>query len=416
VVRLPAGVIEISSELHLAPQAHDLEIVGSNGTLVKASNRFRGRAILMAEGAQRIHFRDFGVDGNREVLAKPSAMAPSENAFRVWYADNGLLFDHVDGLSVANVQFRNVVNFPVLVSRSSNIEITGVTVEDSGSRNALGRNNLSGGILIEEGSYNFSVRDSVFRRIAGNGLWTHSLFTSARLHDGVFASNSFDTIGRDAIQVGHASSMQVEGNTGSNIGYPLEIVDAENGGIPVGIDTSGDVDSSVYVRNRLEEVNGKCIDLDGFHDGAVRDNRCLNRKDADGYPFGHFGIVMNNTDPQVRSQNIEIAGNRFEGMKFGGLFLMGSGHRVIGNEFLNLNTAGCNESMPRIACIYKIDEPEMLETGIYLGRGVARMEETRGNIVRDNRISGHKMAERCIHQGPGVDPKTNTIERNECAD
>jgi hypothetical protein len=142
----------------------------------------------------------------------------------------------------------------------------------------------------------------------------------------------------------------------------------------------------------------------------------VNRKAADQYPFGHFGIVMNNTDPRVRSQNIEIEGNRFEGMKFGGLFLMGSGHRVIGNQFLNLNTAGCNESMPQIACVYKIDEPEMLETGIYLGRGVARMEETQGNIVRDNKISGHKMAKRCIHQGPGVDPKSNIIERNDCAD
>ena len=95
---------------------------------------------------------------------------------------------------------------------------------------------------------------------------------------------------------------------------------------------------------------------------------------------------------------------------------MGSGHRIVGNQFLNLDKAGCNESGPRIPCIYKQDEPEMLETGIYLGRGVARLEETRANVIRENRITGHKMSTRCIHAGPGVSQAANTIERNECAD
>jgi hypothetical protein len=163
-------------------------------------------------------------------------------------------------------------------------------------------------------------------------------------------------------------------------------------------------------------VDGKCIDLDGFHDGQVLDNQCVNRKTAQDYPFGHFGIVMNNTDPNVRSQNIEISGNLIDGMKFGGLFLMGSGHRIIGNRFLELNAAGCNESAARFGCIYKADEPEMLESGVYLGRGVARLEQTRGNLIRDNRISGHGMATRCIQAGPGVSLAANRIERNRCWD
>ena len=415
VIHLPAGVVEISSELKIAPQAHDLEIVGSR-TVLKASDRFRGRAILSAEGARRIRLRDFIVDGNRAALAKPFAMAPPENAFRVWYPNNGLLFDRVEGLEISGVHFANVVNFPILASRSSDIRISHLQVEDSGSHNQLGRNNLSGGVLIEEGSSRFQVSDSAFRRIAGNALWTHSLFTSPRLQDGLFANNEFDTIGRDAIQVGHASRVRVEDNRGSNIGYPVKAVDVENGGIPVAIDTSGNVDSSVYARNRFEEVDGKCFDLDGFHDGQVRDNQCVNRKRAEDYPFGHFGIVMNNTDPSVRSQNIEISANLIDGMKFGGLFLMGGGHRIVDNQFLNLNAAGCNESAARFGCIYKADEPEMLDSGIYLGRGVARLEETRGNVIRDNRISGHGMAKRCIQAGPGVSLGANRIEHNECRD
>ncbi len=78
------------------------------------------------------------------------------------------------------------------------------------------------------------------------------------------------------------------------------------------------------------------------------------------------------------------------------------GHRVIGNRFLHLNMAGCNESAAQVYCIYKQDEPQMLESGLYLSRGLGRVEQTAGNTVRDNVISGHKMKARCIVLGPGV--------------
>ncbi len=397
----------------MAPGAHDLEIDGT-GTLLKALDNFHGRAILVADGAKRIKLRDFAMDGDRR--EQRLEMAPPENYFRVWYPNNGLLLDRVEGLEISGVKFANIVNFPILVSRSSGVRISNVEVDDSGSRNAQGRNNLTGGILIEEGSSDFQVRDSTFRRIAGNALWTHSLRISPRLQDGVFAGNRFDTIGRDAIQVGHATRVRVEDNTGTAIGYPVELVDVEHGGIPVGIDTAGNVDASVYARNRFEEVNGSCIDLDGFHDGSVRENSCVDLKLQEDYPFGHFGLVMNNTDPDTHSQNIEIVDNTIDGMKYGGLYLMGSGHTVTGNRFLDLNTAGCNESAAQVYCIYKQDEPEMLESGIYLSQGLGRVEETRGNVLRDNVISGHKMKARCIAFGPGVIPKANTVTGNACSD
>jgi hypothetical protein len=103
-------------------------------------------------------------------------------------------------------------------------------------------------------------------------------------------------------------------------------------------------------------------------------------------------------------------------MKYGGLYLMGSGHTVTANRFLHLNTAGCNESAAQVYCIYKQDEPRMLESGIYLSRGLGRVEETRGNVIRDNRISGHKMKTRCIAFGPGVSPAANTLQGNACSD
>jgi hypothetical protein len=415
VIQLPRGQVEISSELTLAPGAHDLEIDGA-GTRLRAGENFKGRAVLILENVTRIHLHDFAIDGNRGKLAKPLEMAAPENAFRVWYPDNGILANKVAGLEIEGLSLTDVVNFPILISQSRDVHIKSVTIEDSGSKNARGRNNLSGGILIEEGTSDFEVRDSTFHRIYGNALWTHSNFRAPRQQDGVFAGNTFDTIGRDALQVGHATRVRIEKNAGVRIGYPLEIVDLENQGIPIAIDTAGDVDQSEYAGNAFDEVDGQCINLDGFHDGAVRENRCTNKKGAADYPFGSFGMAMNNAHPDAHSNNIEIINNVIDGSKFGGLFLIGSGHRVIGNRFVNLNLAGCNESAPKIPCIYKADEPEMLESGIYLGPGASRPEPVRDNIIRDNEISGHRMKSRCIAFGPGVLRAANTIEANMCSD
>jgi parallel beta-helix repeat protein len=402
IIRLPRGEVEISSELTLAPGAHDLEIVG-NETRLKAADNFKGRAILVFENVERIHLHYLEIDGNRQKLAKPLEMAPPENAFRVWYPDNGLLVNNVEGLQIERLHLSDIVNFPILISQSSKVRVWGSTVENSGSRNARGRNNLSGGILFEEGSSNFEVTASTFHGILGNALWTHSLFRAPRQQDGSFTLNSFDTIGRDAIQVGHATRVHVQGNTGVNIGFPVDAVDIENQGIPIGIDTAGNVDRSEYIGNTFDEIDGQCIDLDGFHDGSVRDNRCTNRKTAADYPFGSFAMAMNNTHPDTTSGNIELRGNIVDGSKFGGLFLMGSRNRVIDNVFLGLNLA-------------RGDEPEILTSGVFLSRGLARLEDTTGNVIRGNRISGYKMKTRCIVFGPGVSRAANTIEGNTCAD
>jgi hypothetical protein len=414
VIAMPTGVIEVSSELRLAPGAHNLELVGS-GTMLKASRNFQGRAILVAENANAIRFRDFSIDGNRAMFDQPMEMAPPENAFRIFYSGSGILLDRVAGAEISHVQFTAVPAFAILASRSNNVKILNVQVEDSGTKKPNGRNNTTGGIVLEEGTSDFEVRDSVFRRIRGNALWTHSLYTSPRLHDGVFAGNLFEEMGRDAIQVGAAWNVRVENNTGSRIGYPPELVDFETFGTPVAIDTAGNVDHTTYIHNKFEEVNGKCIDLDGFHDGSVVENTCVNRGSPGEYPFGHFGIVMNNTNPDMHSQNVEIRGNTLDRVKFGGLFLMGSNNHVIGNRFLHVDEAECNETKD-FTCIYKADEPEMLESGIYLSRGVVRMEDVRGNVIRGNEISGHKMKSRCIAAGPGVNLAQNSIGPNLCED
>ena len=136
----------------------------------------------------------------------------------------------------------------------------------------------------------------------------------------------------------------VEDNTGDRIGYPIKLVDVENAGVPAALDTAGDTDKSTYRNNRFAEVNGKCIDLDGFHDGEVRGNVCENHDVASSYPFGGFGIVMNNSNPDMQSRNVTIAENTIDGTLFGGIFVIGTGNRITKNHLLNLNMAHCPEA------------------------------------------------------------------------
>jgi parallel beta-helix repeat protein len=295
------------------------------------------------------------------------------------------------------VRFREIAGFAVLVSRSRHVAIDGVRVADSGSRNPAGRNNATGGILLEEGTSDFRVTRCELRNIRGNGIWTHSLYTSARNARGVFAENRLDTIGRDALQVGHATQVRVEGNTGTRIGFPEETVDVEGRAIPVGVDTAGNVDRSIYARNQFSGINGKCIDLDGFHDGEVSRNVCL---DVAGY-----GIVMNNTNPDMQSRNVRIEDNLLDGVKYGGIFVIGENNTIRRNRLFNLNTAHCG-------CFYTAAEPDMFSSGIYLGKGAERPAPARGNRIEQNEITGYQMDRRPIGAAPGIDPAWNTVRDN----
>jgi hypothetical protein len=409
-VRLPPGVTEISSEIKLPEGAHDVMITGHGSTLHVAAN-FQGRAIFSCQGCQRIHFANFAIDGNRAALEKPMPFAPSAKSFASVFPNNGILIEESDGVSIEHVDFANITGFAALISHSKNVTIDHVAVKDSGSRNAKGRNNTSGGILLEEGTEEFTVADSSFSNIRGNGVWTHSRSPCNR--NGKILRNQFSEIGRDAIQVGHAVAVEVADNRGTRIGFPVEIIDVENAGTPVGIDTAGNVEQASYERNRFEEINGKCIDLDGFHDGAVRGNICINRRPPEDYAFGHFGIVFNNANVDMRSQNIVVEANQLDGMKFGGIFVIGTGHKILRNRMLHINTAHCNENRAKFGCS-ALGEPEVLETGIYLGSHAEHPDAARGNLIEGNTISGWKMKTRCIQAAPGVKLADNTIRKNVC--
>ena len=347
-----------------------------------------GHAVIDIRGEKQVRIRHVVIDGKRSQLEKRFPVAENGAPFIDYYPLNGIAIDRSEDVLIENVTLRNVVNLAIVVARSKKVIIRNVTIEDSGSRNAKGKNNTTGGILLEEGTTNFEVRGCHLRRIRGNAIWTHSYTVSPRNREGVIADNEIDTAGRDAIQVGHAVNVLVENNTVRNIGYPVDIAEGE----PVGIDTAGNVEGSTYRHNRLFEINGKCFDLDGFRDGAVTENRCVNSKPVAAYPLGNFGIVFNDSHPESVSRNITIQGNVIDGTKYGAMFVIGSGHIIANNSFLNLNLAQSKDGL--------------LGASIFFSPGVLRPNPPQGVVVRDNRITGHA---RCPGPYEGV-----KLERNRC--
>jgi hypothetical protein len=413
VRQLPAGAIQLHSEIAVDA---DSELRGApSGTVLHLAADFTGRAAIVVRG-DRVTLRDFTVDGNRAALETRAGLPGSNTPFAQFTRANGVFAERVSGLTIEGAHFLNIAGFAVLVSRARSVEIRRVTVADSGSRNLLGRNNSTGGILLEEGTTDFRVANCDLTNIRGDGVWTHSLFTSPRNARGTIALNRFREIGRDAIQVGHATAISVTGNSGSRIGFPFDQVDIENSATPVAIDTAGNVDASSYDGNRFEDIDGKCIDLDGFHDGEVRANQCVNPAGFASYPFGHYGIVFNDSHPDVRSRNIRLVDNLIDGARFGGLFVIGSGHTIARNRLLSLNASHCNENTAHYGCHDIATDPEILEAGIYLGRSPLHDNPARHNLIEGNRVTGYKMQSRCILTAPGVDPRSNTIIGNTCRD
>jgi len=386
-IRLPPGIIEVHGEWPVPEGAHDLEVIGA-GSVLHVAQDFHGRAIFAVKSGTRIRFRDFTIDGNRDILEQRAGLPGSNTAFRRFTVNNGIVIEGSTDVKISNVNFRQVAGFAILVSGSKRVRIERVHVEESGSRNAASRNNTTGGILLEEGTTDFQVISCELKQIRGNGIWTHSLYTSPRNKDGVIRLNHFVSIGRDAIQVGHATGIKVEKNSGERIGYPESEVDA----IPVAIDTAGNVDHSTYTGNRFSEINGKCIDLDGFHDGEVTGNVCTSQR--------NFGIVMNNSNPEMQSAGITIAENTIDGGQYGGIFVIGGPNKILRNKLRNLNQSHSAD--------------DLLRSGIYLGRGAERPAIARGNFVDGNEVSGYKL--QCVAAAPGVALKENTIGRNLCSD
>jgi hypothetical protein len=410
-IDLPPGAVELHQPITVAAGT---ELRGApQGTTLYMAADFQGRAAILV-GGNRVWLHDFSIDGNRSALEVRQGLPPDDRSFASFTAGNGVAADSSGELEVDDLRFRKIAGFAILASRANHVKVSRVRVEDSGSRTPAGGNNATGGILFEEGSTDFSVASCDFRDILGNALWTHSLYASPRNERGVFERNRFDTVGRDAIQIGHARDVTVADNIAVRIGFPLDAPDLGGRAIPVGIDTAGNVDGAVYLHNRVSEINGKCMDLDGLHDSEIRGNLCVNHNPPAAYPLGNYAIVMNDTNPDMHTRNIRIVENRIERPVFGAIFVIGEGNLIAHNLLLDLNTAHCNQNIAHYQCNYAAADPHLLDTGVYLGRGAARPAPAHGNVVENNWITGWGMKNSCVGSAPDIPAEWNTVRGNDC--
>jgi len=132
----------------------------------------------------------------------------------------------------------------------------------------------------------------------------------------------------------------------------------------------------------------------------VEDNACQG--------MTNFGIVFNDSNPDMQSRNIRVTGNWIDSARYGGIFVIGTGHTIARNRLTNLNTGHCGP------CYFLPDELDMLRSGIYLARGVSRPTPARGNLIEDNEISGYGMKERCVVRSPAVAAAWNVVRGNRC--
>ncbi|MEZ5352733.1 MAG: hypothetical protein R2762_08875 [Bryobacteraceae bacterium] len=137
---------------------------------------------------------------------------------------------------------------------------------------------------------------------------------------------------------------------------------------------------------------------------------------AGDYPNGQFALVVNNSNPDMKSQAITIRDNVFDGTKFGGIFLIGEGHKVLRNKLLNLNKWHCNEGLDNKPCPVEAGQEDLLSAGIYLGEKAQRLAPSKGITIEDNEITGYGMKSNCVVTSLHVEAKANTVRNNRCSD
>ncbi len=292
-VTLPTGVIEISREITLPPDAHDLDIRGV-GTTLKASDAFRGRALISVPAGRNIKIRDLTLDGNRDAVAHIAELPPAGVALSRFVAANGVIAENVTGLEIGPIKATSIAGFTVLVSASHQIRIHHADITGSGGWNSKRRNNGTGGIAIEEDSSDFQIDGSLFGAIRGSAI---TVLSSSR---GKILENEFRAVARDAIVVRKGSGIAITRNHADQIGVPLEEVDS---------------------RGAL------CMRLESFDDGEVTENSCaetlmgaLSISGARNAIRGNHFTGLNNAHSDVAgiflaegSKNITVEANELSG-------------------------------------------------------------------------------------------------------
>ena len=260
MVTLPAGEIVVGREVQLPPDAHDLDIRGSN-TTIKASEYFRGRALLVIPGGRNIRVHDLTLDGNRDALGRMLSLPAGGAPYSRLLPGNGIVAEAVTGLEIFNVKAGHVPTFAVLVNGGHNVKLHDIEVSDSGFFTPQRKNNATGGIALENGSTDFEIRHCRFGGLRGTGI------TVRGSERGLVAENEFAVIARDGVQVFDSKTVTVEGNSIRQIGFPLEEVDGRATCVTLTRVTGGEVRGNICAETLLGAITigGIGIKVTGNH-------------------------------------------------------------------------------------------------------------------------------------------------------
>jgi len=174
------------------------------------------------------------------------------------------------------------------------------------------------------------VSNCTFKNITGNCVWSYT-YTTANLHQNFSVFGSlFSDVGRDGTEMGDVQNFTVNNNYYYRIGYVAGSPAYYPGQNAVAIDTSGYCQNGKYSGNAMLNVNGECIDLDGFTSGEVSNNSMMISWNTDplyvtdqianyGYSPGAAqnittGIQTNATYDPRGGQRVTIIGNTVQNM------------------------------------------------------------------------------------------------------
>jgi ubiquinone/menaquinone biosynthesis C-methylase UbiE len=260
VITLPAGEILLSREVVLTPDIHDLEIRGANTTL-KASDTFRGRALLVLTAGKNIRIHDLNLDGNRDVTGRMMALPPAGTMYSRALPGNGIVAEGVTGLEIYNLKAHHIPTFALLLNTSHNIKLHDVEVSDSGGFNPRRRNNATGGIALEENTTDFEIRHNRFGGLRGTGI------TLRGTERGRLTDNEFAVIARDGIRIADSKNITVDTNQIRQIGFPAEELDGRATCIALDHVTSGELRGNTCAETLLGAfvLSGAGIKVTGNH-------------------------------------------------------------------------------------------------------------------------------------------------------
>jgi hypothetical protein len=156
VVELPAGETHLRWPVTIPKGSQHVTLRGNpKGSVLVLDAGFTGRAAIIAEGVSDLTLEGFAIQGNRTDQKSDWYLPLKEAAFADYYPDNGIVVRKSDQVVVRHVTFSRMRTFPLIVNASSNVTIDGVNIEDCGTLNRAGRNNTTGGILLEQGVAGF---------------------------------------------------------------------------------------------------------------------------------------------------------------------------------------------------------------------------------------------------------------------